>query len=56
VLLTGPTGVSPLWDLSQVICLTRVSLGRVAVGLFLVGLEMFWLGFVKGSSSLQVVF
>jgi hypothetical protein len=26
VLLTGLTGVSPLWDLSQVNCLVRVSL------------------------------
>jgi hypothetical protein len=32
VLVTGMTGASPLWDLSRVICLTRVSLGRVGSG------------------------
>jgi hypothetical protein len=41
VLLTGLTGVSALWDLSRVICLTRVFLGRVGAGQFLAGLEVF---------------
>jgi hypothetical protein len=36
-------GVSPLWDLSRVMCLTRVSLGRVGAGQFLAGLEVFCL-------------
>jgi hypothetical protein len=47
VLLTGLTGVSPLWDLSQVIFLTRVSLGRVGAGQFLAG-EGVLLGFCEG--------
>jgi hypothetical protein len=41
VLVTGLTGASPLWDLSRVICLTRVSLGRVGSGQFLSGLRCF---------------
>jgi hypothetical protein len=41
VLLTGLTSVSHLWDLPQVNCLTRVSLGLGAAGLFLVCLELF---------------
>jgi hypothetical protein len=49
VLLTGLTGVSPLWDLSRVSCWIRVSLGCVGAGCVLVG-------FVLGSSSVQVVF
>jgi hypothetical protein len=56
MLLTGLTDVSPLWDLSQVNCLALVSLGCVVAGQFLGGLVLFLLGFVKGSSSLQVVF
>jgi hypothetical protein len=43
VLLTGLTGVSPLWDFPQVSCLIRVSLGCVGAGQFLAGLEVFWL-------------
>jgi hypothetical protein len=31
----------PLWDLSQVNCLVRVSLGCVVAGQFLVSLELF---------------
>jgi hypothetical protein len=38
--LTGLTGVCPLWDLTQVICWTRVSLGRVGAGQFLSSLEV----------------
>jgi hypothetical protein len=53
---TGLTGVSPLWDLSQVICWTRVSLGRFGAGQFLSGFGGVLLGFVNGSSSLLVVF
>jgi hypothetical protein len=41
VLLTGLTGVTPLWDLSQVNCLVRVSLGCVVAGQFLADLELF---------------
>jgi hypothetical protein len=41
VLLTGLTGVSYLWDLPPVNCLTRVSLGLGAAGQFLVRLELF---------------
>jgi hypothetical protein len=40
VLLTGLIDVSPLWDLSQVNCLVRVSLGCVVVGQFLGSLEL----------------
>jgi hypothetical protein len=43
VLLTGLTGVSHLWDLPRVNCLTRVSLGLGAAGQFLVRLELFCL-------------
>jgi hypothetical protein len=43
VLLTDLTGVSPLWDLPQVSCLIRVSLGCVDAGQFLTILEVFWL-------------
>jgi hypothetical protein len=43
VLLTGLTGVSHLWDLPRVNCLTRVSLGLGAAGQFLVCLELFCL-------------
>jgi hypothetical protein len=50
------TSVRPLWDLSRVNFLACVFLGCVVAGLFLAGLEFFWLGFVKCSSSLQVVF
>jgi hypothetical protein len=32
------------------------SFSCVVAGLLLAGLDLFWLGFVKGSSSLQVVF
>jgi hypothetical protein len=39
--VTGLTGAIPLWDLSRVIILTRVSLGRVGAGQFLSGLEVF---------------
>jgi hypothetical protein len=39
--LTGLTGVSHLWDLPWVNCLTRVSLGLGAAGQFLVCLECF---------------
>jgi hypothetical protein len=41
VLLTGLTGVSHLWDLPRVNCLTHVSLGLGAAGQFLVCLELF---------------
>jgi hypothetical protein len=41
VLLTGLTGVSPLWDLPQVSCGINVSLGCVGAGLFLAVLEVF---------------
>jgi hypothetical protein len=41
VLLTGLTGVSHLWDLPRVNCLTRVSLGLGAVGQFFICLELF---------------
>jgi hypothetical protein len=41
VLLTDLTGVSSFWDLSQVNCLDRVSLGCVVDGQFLAGLELF---------------
>jgi hypothetical protein len=41
VRLTGLTGVSPLWDLSSVNCLIRVSLGCAVVGQFLASLELF---------------
>jgi hypothetical protein len=41
VCVTGLTGVWHLWDLPQVNCLTRVSLGRGAAGQFLVCLELF---------------
>jgi hypothetical protein len=40
VLLTGLTGVSPLWDLPRVSCLIRVSLGCAVVGQFLVCLVL----------------
>jgi hypothetical protein len=40
VLLTGLTGVSHLWDLPRVNCLTGVSLGLGAAGQFLVCLEL----------------
>jgi hypothetical protein len=43
MLLTGLTGVSPLWDFSRVICWTRVSFGRVGAGQFLFGLKVFCL-------------
>jgi hypothetical protein len=33
--------VSPLWDLSWLNCLARVSLGSVVAGQFLAGLELF---------------
>jgi hypothetical protein len=36
--------------------LARVSLGSIVAGMFLAGLELFWLGFVKGSSSMEIVF
>jgi hypothetical protein len=41
MLLTGLTGASHLWDLPRVNCLTRVSLGLGAAGLFLVFFELF---------------
>jgi hypothetical protein len=41
--MTDLTGASPLWDLSRVIFLTRVSLGRVGAGQFLADLEVFCL-------------
>jgi hypothetical protein len=42
--MTGLTGVSPLWDLPRVSCLTRVSLGLVGAGQFLAVLEVVYLG------------
>jgi hypothetical protein len=44
MLVTGLTGVCLVWDLPWVNCLTRVSLGRVVAGQFLVVLEVFCLG------------
>jgi hypothetical protein len=41
MLLTGLTGVSPLWDLSRVNFLIHVSLGCAIVGQFLASLELF---------------
>jgi hypothetical protein len=41
MLLTGLTGVSHLWDLPLVNCLTSVSLGLGAAGQFFVCLELF---------------
>jgi hypothetical protein len=39
--VTSLTGVSLLWDLPQVSCLFRVSLGCVVAGQFLISLEWF---------------
>jgi hypothetical protein len=47
VLLTGLTGVSPLWDLPRVSFLIHVSLGCVGVGQFLADLEVFWLALCR---------
>jgi hypothetical protein len=47
VLLTGLTGVSPLWDLPRVSCLIRVSLGCVGAGQFLTMLDVFWLALCR---------
>jgi hypothetical protein len=47
MLLTGLTGVSPLWDLPRVSCLIRVSLGCVGAGQFLAVLEVFWLALCR---------
>jgi hypothetical protein len=41
MLLTGLTGVNPLWDLPRVNCLTRVFFGRGASCHFLVCLSCF---------------
>jgi hypothetical protein len=41
MLLTSLTGVSHLWDLPRVNCLTRVSFGLGVAGQFLVCLEVF---------------
>jgi hypothetical protein len=41
VLVTGRTGARPLWDLSRVNYMVRVSLGSVVAGQFLSGLEEF---------------
>jgi hypothetical protein len=41
MIMTSLTGVTPLWNLSRVNCLTQVSLGRVGAGQFLAGLEVF---------------
>jgi hypothetical protein len=41
VCVTGLTVVGHLWDLPQVHCLTRVSLGRGVADQFLVYLELF---------------
>jgi hypothetical protein len=47
VCVTGLTGVCHLWDLPRVNCLTRVSLGRGAAGVFLVSLEVFCLALCR---------
>jgi hypothetical protein len=47
VLLTGKTGVSPLWDLPRVSCLIRVFSGCVGAGQFLAVLEAFWLALCR---------
>jgi hypothetical protein len=47
VLLTGLTGVSPLWDLPRVSYLISVSLGCVGASQFLAVLEVFWLALCR---------
>jgi hypothetical protein len=56
VLLTGLTGVSQLWDLPRVNCLTRVSLGLGAAGQLLDCLELFCVGFSFRAGCVLAVF